>query len=350
MTLRGIDFGPVLQASGATNFYGPGLRRGHGWWYHKPLYFFGLSWRGSTLVTKTTTLLPRHGNMPLKKDGVTPKEWMPKCVIVNRGEMTALNAVSLSGPGLTFLLRSGEWQRLTWPFFISVMSLAPTPGGRMAELDAMFEQLASAKRGMRFRAGWGVQINLSCPNGGVDPNDLVNEAMPTLELAGNRLPDTIPVMLKFGPDADPSSMPSIARHHRCDALCFSNTLPFGKHPGWAKYVPPVDWTKLFGTNDPKGSPIAKRFPGFAGGLSGAPLLPFVLEWVSAVRALGITTPINAGGGILSPKDAGFVFSAGADSVFLGSIAMLAPTKVQTTIRGAHRCVNSRSARRVAHSI
>lgn len=335
MILSGINFGPVFQASGATNFYGHGRGRGHGWWYHKLLRPFGLNWDGSTVVTKTTTFLPRPGNMPLKKDGVTPKEWVPRCIVVNRKKMAALNAVSLSGPGLEFLLQSGEWQKLTRPFFISVMSLAPTREGRHAEFDAIFDRLASAKRDYHFLADWGVQINFSCPNGGVDPNDLIDEVVPRLDLAGRHLPDTVPIMPKFGPEAHPNSMLRIVKHPRCSALCFCNTMPFGKHPKWATSVPPIDWKGIFGTDDPKESPIAKRFPGFAGGLSGAPLLPFVMEWLRAVRALGITTPINAGGGILSPMDVSRVFDAGADSVFLGSIAMLAPTQVGQTIRSAH---------------
>src|SRR3989338_1461637 len=342
MVLCGIDFGPVLQASGATNFYDHGRGRGHGWWYHRLLHYFGLDWSNSTVVTKTTTLLARKGNMPLKKDGVTPKEWMPKCIIINRKKKAVLNAVSLSGPGLEFLIASGEWQKRTEPFFISVMSLMPTATRRKAELDAIFDRLCAAKKYEHFNADWGVQINFSCPNGGVDPNDLIDEVVPILELAEKRLPDTVPLMPKFGPEAQPSSMLRIVRHSRCSALCFCNTLPFGKHPAWAKHIQPVDWKVLFGTDDQKESPMAKRFPGFRGGLSCAPLLAFVLEWVKAVRALGIRVPINAGGGILSRNDTGFVFDAGADSVFLGSIAMLARTRVRATIRGAHWYARQRS--------
>lgn len=342
MKLCGIDFWPAFQASGATNFYGDGWGRGHEWWYDKWLRSVGLNWRNSTVVTKTTTLLPRAGNMPLKKDGVTPKEWAPRCIIVNWEKKVVLNAVSLSGPGLEFLLQSGEWHKRTEPFFISVMSLQQTAEGRLAELDAIFDRLGSAKRHERFRADWGVQINFSCPNGGVNPSDLIDEVLPVLRLADKHLPDTVPLMPKFGPEAHHASMQKIVKHSRCNAICAFNTLPFGKQPTWAKEAPPVDWIGLFGTDDPKNSPLARRFPvpegqrPFAGGLSGAPLLPFVLEWVRAVRALGITTPINAGGGILSPNEAGRVFDAGADSIFLGSIALLAPTKVRATIEYANQ--------------
>ncbi len=340
MILRGIRFGPVHQASGATNFFGHGLGRGHGWWYHKLLYPFGLNFAGSTVVTKTTTLLARKGNMPLKADGVTPKEWIPRCIIVNRKEQVVLNAVSLSGPGIESLITSGEWQRKTEPFFISVMSLAPTPEGRRAELEGLLERLAAAKKHERFRADFGVQINFSCPNGGIDPNALLDEVVPALEVADKTLPNTVPVMPKFGPEAYPESVWKIAQHPRCDAICVFNTLPYGKHPRWASMTPPVDWKELFGSAEV--SPLEKRFPGFKGGLSGAPLRQFLFEWLDKARhRYGITKPICAGGGILSPETALEVLKVGADAVFLGSIAMLAPTRVRQTIRAVHRYAGQR---------
>lgn len=336
MILRGINFGPVLQASGATNFHGKG------YWYHWPLRAFGLDFRGSTVITKTTTLKARPGNLPLKKDGVTPKEWIPRCIIVSRRKKVTLNAVSLSGPGLEFLIQAGWWQRFTEPFQISVMSLQNTPEGRLAELEGIFYRLTAAKKYEHFHADWGVQANWSCPNGGLNPNDLVDEVVPFLEMAEKALPSSVPLTLKFGPEVHPRSMLRITNHPRADALCFCNTLPFGKHPTWAKESPPVDWKALFGTGDPSESPMSNRFPGFPGGLSGAPLKPFLFEWLRAVRGLGIQKPIIAGGGLLSANDAGLAFDAGADAVSPGSIAMLAPTQVRPMIRSVHAYVRRRN--------
>lgn len=335
--LRGINFGPVLQASGATNFYGPGFGRGHGWWFHPLLFPLGLNWKGSTTVTKTTTLFARRGNMPRKRDGVTPRELMPRCIIVKPRRKVVLNAVSLSGPGLDFLLASGEWQRRTEPFFISVAPSSETPKGRKMELEEVFRRLAAAKRDGQFRAEWGLQINVSCPNSDADPSALIDEVAPTLESAAQILPPTIPVTAKFGPELPPKTLKQIiaaASSGRLDAVCVFNTLPFGRYPRWAEGLPPVDWHGLFGTADPKESPLAKRFPGFAGGLSGAPLLPFLVAWLCQARKEGITIPINAGGGILSPVAARAVFDAEADSISLGSIALLAPIKVGAAIRAA----------------
>jgi dihydroorotate dehydrogenase len=266
---------------------------------------------------------------------------MPRCIIVNRRERAVLNAVSLSCPGLNFLIESGKWQAFTEPFFISVMSPCPTLAGRTAECDALFSRLAAAKKYERFHADWGVQVNLSCPNIGLDPSALVEEALPLLDLAEKRLPENVPVMLKFGPEAHPESMLPVARHPRCDALCVFNTLPFGRHPAWAREAPPIDWKKLFGTDSPQESPMAKRFPECPGGYSGPGLLPMLLEWLKRVRALGVQIPICAGGGIYGPADVGHVFDAGADAVFLGTIAMHAPTKVAATIREAQRYARQR---------
>ena len=312
---------------------------GHGWWYHPVLHPIGLDFHAATVTTKTTTLLARAGNMPLEDDGLTPKEWMPACIIVNHGEKAVLNAVSLSGPGLEALLQKNIWQRCASPLIISVMSLARNPADRKAELSEIFRMIASAyhkavKQGLRPQ--WVIQINFSCPNGGLDPNDLVAEVLPILEVSYELLPREIPTMPKFGPEIHPESVVAISKAKGCNAICVFNTMPFGKHPKWARDIPPIDWKKIFGTDDPKESPMAKRFPGFAGGYSGKELLPFLLAWLPMVRNLGVQTPICAGGGILSPDDTARVFSAGANGASLGSIAMLAPTQVRRTIRAAYR--------------
>jgi phosphoribosylformimino-5-aminoimidazole carboxamide ribonucleotide (ProFAR) isomerase len=46
--------------------------------------------------------------------------------------------------------------------------------------------------------------------------------------------------------------------------------------------------------------------------------------------------INAGGGILRPRQVNQMFAAGASSVFIGSVAILRPWNVQPAIRTAHR--------------
>ena len=250
--------------------------------------------------------------MPLKQDGMTPKELLPRCIIVDRSNKLALNAVSLSGPGLEFLLDTGRWQARTDNFFISLMSLAPTPEARLNEATEKFLMLSRRKR--EFKGSFGIQYHLSCPNGGLNPLELVAEAVPILEKADRILPPDVPFFYKFGPDLHHIAARRIMAHRRCDGLVIFNSMQFGTHPIWA-HTPPVDWKKLFGTDDPRESPMAKRFPGFAGGLSGAPLFPFLLEWLNKAREVDTTDKhIQVGGGLFSTEAIDAVRKAGADSV------------------------------------
>ncbi len=331
MKLRGIEFGHVLDASGVRNF------DGRGWWYHHWLKLFGLNFGGSTFVAKTTTFSPNTGNMPLKQDGMTPQEFFPGCIYIDRRAGVALNAVGLSGPGATFLFAHAGWENQTQPFFLSFMTL-PTD---LMFGDLMIERPHRQAFGFahelthhlpRFRAPIGIQLNVSCPNVGampMAPDEAIVHAHGQIDALARV---DVPIMLKVSVTTPVATALRMAERTGCDAICVSNTVPFGALPD------KIDWIKLFGTADKAQSPLAK-FGG--GGLSGAPLLPLVEAWVREARAAGFKKPINAGGGILCPADADRLIDAGADSVFLGSIAFLRPTHVARTI--AH--VNRRLGRR-----
>src|SRR3989344_3105952 len=325
ITLRGAVFSSVWDAAGVSNFHR------QFYWFHYPLKPFGHSFTGATPVSKTSTLPLRPGNMPLKDDGVTPKELFPKCIYVDILNELALNAVSLSGPGFDRLCSMGLWQRFTEAFQISLMSLAQIPAERKAEME---ENLHLASRLFhQCQAPMGIQQNISCPNGGLDPESILDETLPMLDIAERILPRRIPYIVKVGPDCHPKAAKKIADHPRCDALCALNTLGFGKHPVCATETEPVDWKKLFGTDDPKQSPIAKHFPGFPGGLSGAPLRPFTIEWLRKVRALGVRKHINVCSQ-LTREHLIEAKAAGADSVSVGSLSFLKPLGVRSFIRDA----------------
>lgn len=104
MQLRGIHFRPVCNAAGAQGFFGEGYPH-HRWWKR-----LGLTFENCGFVAKTTTLLKRSGNMPLADDGITPREWKPKCIVVKPLAGVVLNSVGLSGPGAKALLDDGRWQ------------------------------------------------------------------------------------------------------------------------------------------------------------------------------------------------------------------------------------------------
>jgi dihydroorotate dehydrogenase len=122
-------------------------------------------------------------------------------------------------------------------------------------------------------------------------------------------------------DTEPAVAAQIAA--LSDFLTATNTVAFGKLPD------KIDWVKLFGSTQ---SPLANVGAPGGGGLSGRPLLPLVLEWIRAVRALGVKTPIIGGGGILSSQDALDVLAAGASAVFIGCVSMFRPWRVAKIIR------------------
>ncbi len=310
MRLRGIEFGPVWDASGVRGFFG------EGYWYHRLIP--GLSFKGSTFVAKTTTLGPRKGHMPLRKD-FTPAERKPKCIAVKARQGAVLNAVGLSGPGAEALLLDGRWQERTEPFFLSFMPVGETPQQRFSELN-VFVRLLDKFR-IEFQAPFGLQINVSCPNTGHAFGDIETETRMLLTRAATL---RIPLVPKFSAITPVDIVARIARHPDCDAVCVSNTVPWGQ-------VDPIMRHAFSGSLT---SPLAEYG---GGGLSGAPIFPIVVDWVKRAVASGFPKPINAGGGILGPRDVQTLKNAGAASVFLGSIAVVRGWRVRKTIRAAHHC-------------
>jgi len=310
MRLREKNFGSILNASGARGYFGKKYRHQIG-----P---FEPNWGGCGFLAKTSTLPPNKGNMPMRKDGITPIELFPKCVKVYFRKGIILNAVGLSGPGFEALLEAGQWQTRTKPFGISVMSIGKTPEERLVETLGF---MALLKKYLRdFKAPIYLQKNYSCPNVGLDTSCLVDEVRVDLDILAEL---GIPLMPKFNVLVSAKTVKAISEHNACDALCISNTIPWGKFPEW------INWKGLFGSDI---SPLAE-FGG--GGLSGAPLLPLVVNWLRRARYAHINKPINAGGGILATRDLSSLLSAGADSVFIGSVATLRPWRVRGIIRGAH---------------
>lgn len=308
MKLRGINFGNVLGASGVQGFFG------EGYWFHK--LPFGADFNGMTFVSKTATLQPRKGNMPLNEN-YTPKHFFPSCVKVKFWRGLVLNAVGLSNPGLYNLFETGEWQKLKSPFMVSIMSLANTPQERLEELRRMITIIGSYKKD--FSAPFGLQINLSCPNTRHNPSVLMIESERVLEIAHWL---NVPVMPKYSIASAPiDAIMKLHDHPCCDAICVSNTLPFG----WTG----IDWQRVWGTKD---SPLSHLG---GGGLSGRTLCTLVCEWIKRLRDAGFAKPINGGGGILSCDDVESYYEAGASSIFLGSVAFLRPWRVAGIIQRAN---------------
>ncbi len=311
MILRGIDFGTVCGASGVEGFFG----EGYSW--HRFGKLLGLDFTGMTFVGKTVTWHAREGNMDHRL--------VPRCIIAKpfRREPVALNVVGLTNNGAPWYFQQGKWQARRGPFMLSFMSLAGSRGERLGELQSFVALLQQELP--RFRAPIALQVNVSCPNTGhawQDQDEMVKEAILYLDLLTTL---EIPILLKVSLELDVAHAMKLHSHPALDGICTSNTIP------WRHMSDRIDWDRHFGP-DPV-SPLAHR--GFmAGGLSGAPLFPLVLEWVKAARQAGFNKAINAGGGILRPQDATDLLDVGADSVFIGSLAFLRPWRVATTIRAA----------------
>lgn len=316
MKLRGIDFGHVLCASGARNFHG------QGWWFHPWVKWMGLDYTGSTFQAKTTTLKPRAGNLPLEADGLTPKEKRPRCIIVKPVKGVALNAVGLSGPGAKTLLEARIWHGRTEPFVLSFMSVEESPEARQGELQEFCGLLK--KELPNFRAPIALAINFSCPNVGLKLMKLHEEVMVSLTTASTL---GIPLVAKFNALLPPMAAIHLEQHPCLDAVCMSNTIPWGSLPE------DIDWTDLFGSTI---SPL-HEFKG--GGLSGKPLKPIVIRWIKEARRLGAGKPLIACGGILCPQDAIDMFEAGATAIEIGSMSFLRPYNVARTIRAANAWAN-----------
>ena len=238
-----------------------------------------------------------------------------------------LNAVGLSGLGLMTLLTDGRWQERDKPFFISIAAVGKTRGERLGEISAMIRMLVMFKTS--FNTPFGLQINFSCPNAGHKlngaDNELVSEVAEVLDIA---LELGVPLVPKFAVTLSLNAMQNVARLRACDALHFSNTIPFGQLPER------INWKGIFGSEQ---SPLTKYG---GGGLSGPKLFPLVLERVKELREAGIEKPILAGGGITRQQDVYQLFQAGNKQVgdfaiALGAVVPFRPWRVAGIIRRAH---------------
>ena len=315
MKLRGVEFGSVIGASGVQGFFGEGYP------YHKLLKFVpGFTLDGVTLTAKTSTLLPRLGNMPLREDGLTPREFWPSCIKVRPGGGVVLNAVNLSGPGLPFLLNLNRWQKIEKPFFLSFMSVGETKEDRMKELKEAVQLIK--KELPNFKSKIGLQINFSCPNTGHDQEMLAGEIHEALAIASEL---AVPLVPKISIVLSPTIAADIMSDSNCDAIAVSNAVPW-------KDVSPETLKMFFQTTD---SPLA-RFGG--GAVSGKYLLPLVVEWIRQFRHQhqGIAKPIIAGGGILRAGDVDKLVEIGATAISPGTITILRPWNLKDVIARANK--------------
>lgn len=319
MKLRGIDFGRVHLASGVGGFKCDGSE----YWQHQ-VPSLRPDFTGAIKTVKTVTLHERTtqngANMDLD-DQLRPTETFPRCIAVNPVLCCAVNAVGLANKGLQAHLDMGIWQEWEDPFFLSLMATGATSSERMSEWAQMFKILSEYVP--EFKAPFAVQENQSCPNAGLDPRELISDTEQVLSMGADH--DLIQVP-KFNVwQLSVVAVLGIGSHKHCDALLFSNTIPWGDLPLWVRLA-------SFGTPF---SPLRWRGVKQDGGYSGPFLLSQVEKRIRELRTLQFSKPIIACGGITKPDHVNHMRNAGADAVEFATVAMCRPHRVQSIIQRAN---------------
>ncbi|MFA7192086.1 MAG: hypothetical protein WC089_02185 [Candidatus Paceibacterota bacterium] len=325
MILRNIYFLPAQGASGVQGFFGDPR---YPEYKHSGLIraTFGDIFHGMGFVSKTGTYFYNKGNVELDRNGYSFKRFAPDAIrpFILRG--AALNAVGLSNPGYEKLLKTGLWFERTDPFMLSFMAVENTVEKRIAEAELFVEEMANYLG--KFRTQFALQVNLSCPNVGHEQHGLIAESYKMFEIL-NRL--RIPLVPKINALLDPGIAFEIMDHPACDALCVSNTIPFGQGPSGK-----IDWSKY----GPKGkSPLErKKYP--PGGLSGAPIFPLVVDWLRHASELKNSKPIIAGGGVMDKESVEILAQyPNVEAISIGSVAFLRPGRVRGIIKQCYKSIN-----------
>jgi dihydroorotate dehydrogenase len=328
MIIDGIEFPNVWCAPGARNF------TGRGWWYTDLLkvLFPSYGWDNTGFVTKTATLLPRPGNMPLAEDGETPKERLPKCIKVYPFSGHVLNAVGLSGPGLDEVLAMLRKNPPRQPFMLSIMCVGED---HLAELQNMLEKIAEFKQ--TFDVPFMVQVNMGCPNTGEDPTRFYAELDAYLDEFRRH---DMKAFFNFSPLVPVEMLLKADRHPACAGFWLGNSILWG--------TPGIEWKRFSSlgrrlARKRPDSPLPRRLgwsassdtPRPKGGLSGPACRKFTLSTINDARRAGVQKPIIGGNGFQKKESLDYLWLAGADGVALGIVAMLRPWRLGKLINYAN---------------
>ncbi|MEK7585942.1 MAG: hypothetical protein AAB477_01765 [Patescibacteria group bacterium] len=322
MILRNIYFGPALGASGVQGFYG---NPSYPEYKHSRIIkmIWGDIFKNMDFVAKTATVDFNKGNVRLDLGGFAFKKFLPDAIYPMPLKGAALNAVGLSNPGFKSLLLRGIWQQRTQPFMLSFMPIRKTRDERIAETREFVSLLK--KHLPKFMAKFALQVNISCPNTGHSQKELTGEASQILDILGEL---EIPLVPKINAVLLPQIAHEIMEHKYCDALCFSNSIPYGEFPKEIK------WSK-YSIHDK--SPLV--FRGYtSGGLSGAPIFPVVEKWLTRFSMLNThTKPIIAGGGVMSKDNVRVLCGfPNVKAISIGTVAFIKPWAVKGIIKECYK--------------
>jgi dihydroorotate dehydrogenase len=315
MLIRGTWFENVFIASGGVNFFF------EGWLYDRIFKKLmpGYTLKGTSKITKTSTLPSRPGFMPLDEN-LQPIERLPKCIYLSLWSFLKcfmLNAVGLSGPGFENLLERNIWQQSRDSFIISIMAVGKTPEERIAEIKGIIKLLKKALS--RFKARIAIELNISCPNTGHDTRTLSKEAIMLLQLLESL---DIPVIVKFNLLMPVNAAVDIADSGYCHAIDIPNTYPFNELPEEFR-------RELFKDGI---SPLA-QYGG--GGYSGPWQTSLTADWILRFRALNKQIPVIAGS-VYRKEDVGLMKIAGANAIAIGAGKLLRGWRLKGIINEAKK--------------
>ena len=318
MLLHGHEFGNVFCAPGARNF------DGRGYPFHWLWKYAGMNWEGTGFVTKTVTMDPRPGNMPLRSNGLTPKELFPPSIDIDFRTGHILNSVSFSNFGAVWAFQNAGWNRIDVPFMISFMIVGNTKEEQRSEIERFAMLFSMYRRTGFFKGPVAIQIAAGCPNVGYKLEELLFDLRVMLDYFS---PLDVPLVVNLSVATKPEVVVAVAELP-VDLLWLGNTIPFGHHSleGF--------WEELY----PNGNPLAtKGFEG--GGLSGPWCLNVTTKLIESVRKAGVTMPIVGGNGIQHPRDIRDLRNCGADGVAIGSAAIVRPWRMKEIVHTAHDVFN-----------
>lgn len=295
----------IYNASGARGLYGEGYP------FHKYLKPFGLDYTGSGFITKTVTLNPIKGNLK--------SFWFPKCIKIYPKKQCVLNAVGLTNPGITGFFNYSNKYFLPDNSILSVGAQSLNLSDQLIELRLLFGYFNFLKyfdKKYKLEKFSNIELNISCPNITKSFNINLKKMLDICPL---------PTYFKINVNFPKEQLLEIQHHDKLAGITVSNSLPWGD--------PKINWGALFGTFI---SPL--HYLG-GGGLSGRPLFPLMLEYISELRQLGFEKEIMAGGGILTESDISNVLAVGANKIQLGSVSLLRPWRIKNIIKFANSYEN-----------
>lgn len=301
----------VFCAPGARGFFG------EGYLYSRYFAHLGLTWDGTNLAARTTPFFPRMGNMPLGDNGITPRELIPRCIVINPLNASVLNAVGWSSPGVVKLLEMNRWQQIVDSFVLSIGTVGLDEKERREEY-VRFRDLLEPRMA-EFKSSFALHVACGCPNIGHNLAELQAEIIDMLRILH---PLGLPLVPNFDPLVPVELLLRIQDSGLASAFWLANTIIY-EHDGLGK--------RLFYRAQ---SPLIGR--GFSGGgISSPACLPYTLKVVEEARRAGIILPIIAGNGIQSTEAVEKCHSAGASAIAIGAVAMVRPWRMRSIIQTAN---------------